>query len=723
MVTWARIFLFIVWLMISLSVFNALMLIWLSLTVYLNAERRNRGIYLISFSSIVGAIFFISHTIILAYELTYFGTQQLNLVWTVGWMPVIFAPFLGYSIVLWYAGYWDDVADNRLRRRHQYIYALIRLLTLIIMILVIFFEALPAYTRLAKLDLTHTLLSGGVPLLFLIYPVLAFMAWIMAIDALLRPELSQRLMGNLARQRARPWLMGSATLLLIVSLLAMVFLLWVVYLATPGLTSYDYDGTPETGRLFDSTYYIIWSVVLSDVILSGMISLAIIFVGKAVVSYEVFTGKTLPRRGFARYWRNTVILAFLLSATISWHFLRQEFYIYSVLMISILVMFFFAVLGWQSFAYREALIAQLRPFVSSENFLQGLLSNSTDVRTRSAEIFHTICAEILETPRAQLVPLGMVAPLTQSLTYPADKEIITLNLSPQTLAQASSTMFHLPDTAPFNWTIPLWSERGIIGALLITNKQNGGLYTEEEIQVAQSSAERIIDMLASEEMIRRLMRLQRQRQQTTRALDMQTRRVLHDDILPTLHTAVLQLSTLEANPTETREIIDTMTDVHGQISNLIHQPHPKPNFTPNGNWLESLKTDLSQELGHHFTKLTWDLPNQVPEIDDLSQTIIFGAIRELLRNAALHGRGMDVNRALHATICVKIANNLQITVDDDGVGLNQPTPQPKTQGSGGGLALHSTLLAVVGGYLTLESLPDNSGARGILTLPIESNPS
>ncbi len=722
MITWARIFLFVVWLMISLSVFNALMLIWLSLTVFLNAERRNRGIYLISFSALIGAVFFISHTIILAYELTYFGTQQLNLWWTIGWMPVIFAPFLGYSIVLWYTGYWDEVVDNRLRRRHQYVYAFIRLLTLIIVVLMIFFEGLPTYTRLAKLDLTHTLLSGGVPLLFLLYPALAFTAWMMAIDALLRPELSQRLMGNLARQRARPWLMGSATLLLIVSLLAMVFLMWVVYLATPGFGSYDYDSSSETGRLFDSTYYIIWSVVLSDVILSGMISLAVIFVGKAIVSYEVFTGKTLPRRGFARYWRNTVILAFLLSATISWHFLRQEFYIYSVLMISILVMFFFAVLGWQSFAYREALISQLRPFVSSENFLQGLLSHSTDVRTRSAEIFHTICAEILETPRAQLVPLGMVAPLTQSLTYPADENVINLNLSPQVLAKTSETMLHLPETTPFNWTIPLWSERGIIGALLIANKQNGGLYTEEEIQVAQSSAERIIDMLASEEMVRRLMQLQRQRQQTTRALDMQTRRVLHDEILPTLHTAVLQLSTLEADSTETREIIDTMTDVHGQISNLIHQPHPKPNFTPNGNWLETLKTDLSQELGHHFTKLTWELPDQVPDLDDLPQTIIFGAIRELLRNAALHGRGTDVNHALHAKICVTIADKLQITVEDDGVGLDHHAPQPKTQGSGGGLALHSTLLAVVGGYLTLETLSDNSGTRGVLTLPLDSNP-
>ena len=715
MLTWARFFLFIVWLMISLSVFNALMLVWLSLTVFLNAERRNMGVYLISFSALVGAVFFISHTIILAYELTYFGTQQLDLWWTVGWMPVIFAPVLGYSIVLWYTGYWDDYAENRLRRRHQYVYGFIRLLTLLIVLLIAFGEGLPTYTRLARLDLTHTLLSGGVPLLFLLYPLLAVLAWVMAIDALLRPEMSQRLMGNLARQRARPWLIGSATLLLIVSLLAMVFLLWVVYLATPSFSGYDNSGRTE--HLFDATYYVIWSVVLADVILSAMISCAVIFVGKAIVSYEVFTGKTLPRRGFARYWRNTVILAWLVSGMISWHFLRQEFYIYSVLMISILMMFFFAVLGWRSFAYREALIAQLRPFVTSENFLQGLLSDSTDVRTRSAEIFRTICAEILETPRAQLVPLGMVASLAQSLTYPSTEAIITLNISPQTLASANETMLHLPATAPFNWTIPLWSERGIIGALLIGDKQNGGLYTEEEIQVAQASAERIIDMLASEEMIRRLMQLQRQRQQATRALDMQTRRVLHDEILPTLHTAVLQLSTLEAEPTETREIIETMTAMHGQISNLIHQPTPQPHFVPNGNWLEALQSDLTQEFSHHFTKLQWELATQPPVLDDMKQTIVFGAVRELIRNAALHGRGDDAERPLSAKICVKLSESLEITIEDDGVGVDYSAQKSETQGSGGGLALHSTLLAIVGGYLTLETLP-TGGTRGRIIVPV-----
>ena len=31
--------------------------------------------------------------------------------------------------------------------------------------------------------------------------------------------------------------------------------------------------------------------------------------GQAVVAYEIFTGETLPRRGFFRHWRNALLLA------------------------------------------------------------------------------------------------------------------------------------------------------------------------------------------------------------------------------------------------------------------------------------------------------------------------------------------------------------------------------------------------------------------------------
>ena len=61
------------------------------------------------------------------------------------------------------------------------------------------------------------------------------------------------------------------------------------------------------------------------------------------------------------------------------------------------------------------------------------------------------------------------------------------------------------------WAIPLWAERGRIGVLLLGEKADGGLYTQEEIEIARASGERIVDMLAAEQMATRLMQLQRQR--------------------------------------------------------------------------------------------------------------------------------------------------------------------------------------------------------------------
>jgi hypothetical protein len=58
-----------------------------------------------------------------------------------------------------------------------------------------------------------------------------------------------------------------------------------------------------------------------DLLIAGMIAVAIVLTGQAIVSYEIFTGKALPRGGLLSYWRRTLILAAgygaLLGATLS----------------------------------------------------------------------------------------------------------------------------------------------------------------------------------------------------------------------------------------------------------------------------------------------------------------------------------------------------------------------------------------------------------------------
>jgi signal transduction histidine kinase len=68
---------------------------------------------------------------------------------------------------------------------------------------------------------------------------------------------------------------------------------------------------------------------------------------------------------------------------------------------------------------------------------------------------------------------------------------------------------------------------------------------------------------------------------------------------------------------------------------------------------------------------------------------------------------------LDISICWR--NGLEITIEDNGVGLAAPS----SGGNGQGLALHSTMLAVVGGSLSVESELGRY-TRVLLSLPNEA---
>ena len=68
---------------------------------------------------------------------------------------------------------------------------------------------------------------------------------------------------------------------------------------------------------------------------------------------------------------------------------------------------------------------------------------------------------------------------------------------------------------------------------------------------------------------------------------------------------------------------------------------------------------------------------------------------------------------LHLAVTLDWPAGLRLTIQDDGVGLGS---HPASPGSGQGLALHSTLMAVIGGSLALESTPGEY-TRVVLSLP------
>jgi nitrate/nitrite-specific signal transduction histidine kinase len=67
---------------------------------------------------------------------------------------------------------------------------------------------------------------------------------------------------------------------------------------------------------------------------------------------------------------------------------------------------------------------------------------------------------------------------------------------------------------------------------------------------------------------------------------------------------------------------------------------------------------------------------------------------------------------LHLALSVAWRNGLEVTVEDDGVG---PPASPQAD-IGHGVAIHSTLMAVIGGAWATEGSP-GKGTRVILSLP------
>jgi signal transduction histidine kinase len=317
-------------------------------------------------------------------------------------------------------------------------------------------------------------------------------------------------------------------------------------------------------------------------------------------------------------------------------------------------------------------------------------------------------------PLAPLVGSPLAYPATAKLEPAAETELAALGRSPGAICAPV-------DPERFGgavWAAPLWSERGLIGALLLGEKRDGGLYTQEEMEVARAAGERLLDTRASAELARRLMTLQRQRLVESQVLDRQTRRVLHDDVLPRLHAAMLALAAGQDGGSAP-EAMALLGEAHRDVADLLRElpSAAAPDLTRLG-LVGALRQLVAGELADAFDAVTWrvdaDAEATAATLSPPAAQALFGAAREAIRNAARHGRS-EAGRPLRLVVGVDCRDGLRIVVEDDGAGPGEA--RPRAQGSGQGLALHGTMMAIVGGSLTVEG-PPGGGTRVVVTLPM-----
>lgn len=704
------------WAVLAMSFFNTILLLWLGLTVLLNAERRTWAIWLAVGGLSAAAAFLAIHTALYAYGLARISLG-LSLGWSAGWMLVVVMPCSWYLVMLWYAGYWEDAASDLHRRQRPWL-GLVVLGAVGLLGLLLFANPFPAYERIVAYEMGGSDL-GRIPVAGLAYPLYILLCIALATDVLLRPAPSGRIMGDLARRRARPWLIAATLALLAISGLVAWVVAWLLL--------YSNQDTPSDLLRLATT------VAWFDLSISAVLSAAILLLGQAVVSYEIFTGQTLPRRGLRRQWQSVVVLAAgfgLLAAGIVVGGIRP---VTGLLAAGGLVALFLALLGWRSFDERERYIEHLRPLVASPGLYEHLLGGRPPAVDVAAAL-GALSADVLGARVAYLAPLGPLAPLAGPLasrpeqlgSLPSLRSLAAGFDSPETLC--------LPlDPAAYggaSWAVPLWSGRELVGVLLLGDKVDGGLYTQEEIEIARASGERLLDTQATAELARRLLALQRQRLAESRLHDWGARRTLHDEILPRLHAAILDLSAGQGAAAGAGSAVALLAETHRRLSDLLRElpPEPAPALGRLG-LFGALREVTEGELAGAFDAVSWHVDPQAEEraagIPLWAAEVLYYAAREVLRNAARYGRGDEAGRPLHIRIGAAWRDGLEVRIEDDGVGLEAARPAghpcPATGSSGQGLALHSTMMAVIGGSLAVESLAD-AYTRVSLRLPQEAWP-
>jgi signal transduction histidine kinase len=703
------------WATLSVSLFNTILLLWLGLTVLLNAERRAWGIWLAGGGLLAGAAFFVSHSILLSLNLTLLS-RSLEFWWRAGWAPLIALPFAWYTLTLWYTGAWQSSPDTEeapIRRGHRIGWYLATTLTLAMIALLLLSGWLPSYGQLVRFDLTAIPTVGEVPLLIAAYPLYALLCIGLSLSALASPAPSPRFMGDLARQRARPWFIATAVALALASLLVAAAMGWLV-LQLQG------QSTPDVRHLTDG-------VAWFDLVVSTCLAAAIVSLGQAIISYEIFTGHQLPRRGFLRHWRRAVILAAGYSLVVGWSLAAELRSIYGLLLTVVIMTAFYAMLVWRSFGDRERALAQLRPFVSSQGLYDHLRQGEGTSEVEAASIFHALCEEVLGASRAQLIPLGASTPLVgPPLVHPQGREAAGVQLGElvEEISASSGPYLSLDaeDDGGGTWVIPLRHEGGLMGVLLLGGKRGGGLYTQEEMELAQAGAERLLDIQASAELARRLMDLQRQKLAETQIVDQRTRRTLHDELLPRLHAALLALGGDASEGTE--EATALLAESHHLVADLLRDM-PAATTSEVERWgvVRALSRAVNGELAGRFDAVKWDVKRdaeaRLRHLPPLHAEVLFYAAREAIRNAAHHGQSSRGGRTLNLEVIFDVeaeAQELAVQIRDTGPGMPSTDDGPER---GQGLALHSTMMAVIGGTLEIASSP-GAGTRVLLRTPTSS---
>ncbi|GLV56616.1 hypothetical protein KDH_34550 [Dictyobacter sp. S3.2.2.5] len=777
--------LFLQTLSLALSIFNLIAFLWLAFTVWLNGDRRS----MIARVGVVGlglaALFFFIHALLISGSLSRAtsGPISSDFLWRLVWFPAIGVPYIWFVIGLYYASF----LNSKWRHRRPYLLVSSALLGCIVLTILIINRTVFTFRGTLLLLAYGSDINGVVPqgpsLPLLVLPIFLTYVTFCVIGPWFTPARVARLLGALWRfgvlrvrthslrralvdafwddqidvenldepvlswHLARPVLLLAALLMVCLTLsLGMLgvwsIITWVRMQGNGGLPA------PHPSDLNS----IPMNLILLDIYATGCVAVIVLLIGYSIVRHGILIERPLARRGFFEQWRGIVFVATASALFISFLMWITHSSLGSLLLITIIATGAYALFTWSSYTAHDRYVSLLGPFLRSTSVRHWLNTDLQKTEQNMEALFFHLCKEVLEVRCARLVVL--TGPVRRSFSYRwsiLDLPDQVEELSSDGLNESVSGEIHGPkilrsDLYSYRirvslqgmpvicWVLPIYDELGLVARLYLGPRQDGGAFTNEDMDLAQACGQRILDTLRDHEAMLAVAGLLRRRVVDVKLLGAQQRRVLHDETLPMLHLALLGLETVRSlhgqdseNPERVEqalhEAIGSISTVHRQLASMMRAMSTgAPHRLERDGMMTAIHTMLEQDFQQAFDVVEWKVSEEAMQvIDDLVPPaiaeLIFAAVQEALRNAARHARGTDIHRRLRLTLSASCNPHLEVIVADDGIGI--VSSSSSTTGTGGGLLTHSALLAIAGGTLTVKTTP-NEGVSVRIFLPIEA---
>ncbi len=739
---------------IALSAFNLITFLWLGLMVLLLGDRRNLITWVGGIGLLLAALFFLCHGALVGAGVPD-GASPSDVWWRVSWLPAFVAPLFWAATGLHYA----ELAGVSKNLRLPVLTGVASLGLLAILLAFFYWPALSQYGDFIRLLDASIRLRQPVPhppnvspvlpalgLAFVVYiGVCACLPWILLVARRLLPENAQHTGSDEtllwdagdAWSRARPGLIWAS--LCMIGAGAVVAIIGALVL----LSEHRASLTTVTGTLpiqapVTRPGHVPTVLVGADLLVQVALAGLGLTLGRAVLRQGILVERRLPQRGYLSHWRGMALIAAVLAAAVAWMTGVEAEALPDLLLLLALITGAYAVVTWQSFAAHDRLLDQMRPFIASLTTGQAnwLTTDPREIERNVEALFTSLCRDVLGAARGRLsLTAGR---LHRTFSYEAPASAVSYPFDRQ------------------EWALPVSDERGVVARLVLGPRVDGAGYTSADLEIARACGQRILDAVGEFVAAQAIASLARRRGLEAELSAALPRRVLHDEVLPRLHLAMLRLEALRARlpvgrvtePAhastsstlpERGESADAPFDASGELEAVVHElglahhdlaalmraaPIANKRHLEHG-LVSALRSALDGEFRGTFDELAFNTTDEARLAADALPPIVadllLGAVQEALRNAGRHGRGGDLHRRLAVRIALAADDRaVTVMVRDDGVGLQSERAragqteaevtsfvvQPVDSGGArSGLLTHGALIALIGGTLTVHGAP------------------